>query len=32
VRTDTDLTGDHADATFGDAPADAGDGFAVRGS
>jgi hypothetical protein len=26
-----DLAGDHADAAFGDAPADAGNGFAVAG-
>ena len=26
-----DLAGDHADAAFGDAPADPGDGFAVGG-
>ena len=26
----TDLAGDHAEGAFGDAPADAGDGFGVR--
>ena len=31
MRTGIDLAGDHADAAFGDTPADAGDRFVVGG-